>query len=193
MTDRPTDLPPDTPPPHNDLILAVARDRDRVAFGALFGHFAPRLKAYLMRLGADSATAEELVQEVMVMVWRRAETFDPGQANASTWIYTIARNKRIDSLRRQRRPEIDPDDPALVPDEPVAADRTVELAQQGARLRAALAQLPPEQADLLRLAYFEDLPHSAIAAKRNLPLGTVKSRLRLAMDRLRRLLKDDAL
>ena len=179
-----------------DRLLAVGRDRDRAAFAALFGHFAPRLKAYLRRQGCDAAGAEELVQEVMLLVWRRAETYDPAQASASTWVFTIARNKRIDVLRREQRPEIDPDDPALVPalvpDRPESADRRLETRQSAGRLREALKDLPPEQADLLRLAYFEDKPHSVISAERGIPLGTVKSRLRLAMERLRKALRDTA-
>ncbi len=174
----------------DDLLLAVGRARDRAAFAALFGYFAPRLKAYLRRLGADQQAAEELVQEVMLLVWRRAETFDPAQASASTWVFTIARNRRIDALRREQRPEIDPDDPALVPDPVTPADRALETAQASGRLRAAIRDLPPEQADLLRLAYFEDKPHSVIASERGIPLGTVKSRLRLAMERLRKTLRD---
>lgn len=174
----------------DELLLAVGRVRDRAAFAALFGHFAPRLKAYLRRLGSDGPAAEELVQEVMLLVWRRAETFDPTQASAGTWVFTIARNRRIDALRREQRPEIDPDDPALVPDPVEPADRALETAQDSGRLRAAIKELPPEQAELLRMAYFEDKPHSVIAAERGLPLGTVKSRLRLALDRLRKALRE---
>lgn len=175
----------------NYLVLAVGRERDRTAFSRLFNHFAPRLKAYLMRLGADSAGAEELVQEVMLLVWRRADTFDPAQANASTWIFTIARNKRIDILRRERRPEIDAEDPALVPATPEPADTTVEAYQEAVRLKAAIRALPEEQADLLRRAYYEDKAHSTISNECGLPLGTVKSRLRLALDRLRKALRED--
>ena len=175
----------------NDLLLAVARTRDRAAFAALFGHFAPRLKSYLVRLGAEGALADELVQDVMLTVWRRAESFDPARASAATWIFTIARNRRIDGLRREGRPEIDPADPALVPDAPEQADRALEGAQDTARLHAAIADLPAEQAELLRLAYYEDQPHSAIAQRTGLPLGTVKSRLRLALGRLRRTLVDE--
>ena len=184
---------PDVPPTAaasgpllNDLVVAVARDRDREAFAALFGHFAPRLKGYLMRLGASGAQVDELVQDVMLMVWRRAETFDPDQSSASTWIFTIARNKRIDAIRRERRPEFDVEDPALVPEAPESADRRIESTQETARLRSAILRLPAEQAELLRMAYFEDKPHSLIAEEQGLPLGTVKSRLRLAMARLRR-------
>ncbi len=176
--------------PLNELLLAVGQSRDRQAFAALFDHFAPRLKSYLLRLGTDAGSAEELVQEAMLLVWRRAETFDPAQANASTWVFTIARNKRIDGIRRERRPEIDPDDPALVPPMPESADVMVETAQETKRLQAAIASLPPEQAELLHLAYFEDIPHSAISSRKGIPLGTVKSRLRLALERLRKVLKE---
>ncbi len=175
----------------NDLVLAVARERSRTAFAALFSHFAPRLKSYLMRLGTEPGQAEELVQDVMLRVWRRAETFDPTQANANTWIFTIARNQRIDAVRRERRPEIDLTDPALVPEPVPPADRTLEAGQETARLNAAIGALPNDQAELLRLAYYEGTPHSAISAERGIPLGTVKSRLRLALDRLRRLLRED--
>lgn len=182
----------DTAPSLEDLLVAVGRERDRLAFGALFGHFAPRLKTYLRRLGCESGAAEELVQEVMLLVWRRAETYDPAQASASTWVFAIARNKRVDSLRREQRPEIDPNDPALLPDADEPADQRMETRQSNDRLRAALRELPPEQAELLRMAYFEDKPHSVISAENGIPLGTVKSRLRLAMDRLRKALRDVA-
>lgn len=180
----------DTAPSLESLLVAVGRERDKQAFGVLFGHFAPRLKTYLRRLGCDSGAAEELVQEVMLLVWRRAETYDPRHASADTWVFTIARNKRIDVLRREQRPEIDPDDPALVPEPDESADSRIEAKESSGRLRAALKDLPPEQAELLRMAYFEDKPHSVISAENGIPLGTVKSRLRLAMDRLRRSMKD---
>lgn len=179
---------PDARP--EDLLRAVARERDGTAFRALFVHYAPRVKSYIMRLGCPAATAEELMQEVMVTVWRRAETFDPAQASAATWIFTIARNRRIDLVRRERRPELDPDDPALVPASAIPADRTVEAAQDEARLKAAMEALPEPQRDLLTLAYYEDRAHSEIAAMRNLPLGTVKSRIRLALEKLRHTLAD---
>lgn len=167
------------------LLARVAENRDRAAFALLFEHFAPRLKAYLIRQGADTGAAEELMQEAMIMVWRRAGTFDSRQAGVSTWVFRIARNKRIDALRRDKRPELDPEDPALVPEAPEEADKAVERGQTEARLRAALKILPAEQAEVVRLAYFEDLAHGAVAEKTGLPLGTVKSRLRLAMARLK--------
>lgn len=174
----------------NTLLLRVAR-QDRQAFVALFQHFAPRLKSFLQKMGADAGTAEEIIQDVMVSVWRRAGTFDPALATASTWVFAIARNRRIDRLRQERRPEVDPDDPALVPDPEDPAERALLVEEESERLHRAIRLLPPEQADLLRMAYFEDKPHSAIATERNLPLGTVKSRLRLALARLRKVLGDD--
>jgi len=168
-----------------ELMTAVAERRDRAAFARLFEMFGPRVKAYLMRQGADRDTAEDLVQDVMLTVWRRAAQFDRNKAQVSTWVFTIARNRRIDGLRRTRRPEIDPEDPALVRDPDDPADQVVESAQRSARLHAAVAELPKEQGQLLRLAYFEDKSHSVIAGELSLPLGTVKSRMRLAMAKLR--------
>lgn len=172
----------------NDLMSRVARQRDRQAFVALFQHFAPRLKSFLLRAGMEVGAAEETIQDVMVTVWHRAESFDPAQAAVSTWIFAIARNRRIDRLRRDRRPTIDPNDPALVPDEADGSVETMLVEERAAELHRAIRELPPEQADLLRMAYFEDKAHSAIAAERQLPLGTVKSRLRLAVARLRKLM-----
>ena len=177
------DLSSDSAP--EDLMSAVAERRDRKAFMGLFQLFAPRVKAYLMRQGADKATAEDLAQDVLLTVWHRAAQFDRQKASASTWIFTIARNRRIDVLRRARRPEIDPEDPLLVREPEATPDHHVETAQRNARLRAAVAKLPEEQEKLLRLVYFEDKSHSVIAEELSLPLGTVKSRLRLAMAKLR--------
>ncbi len=177
-------------PESAELIQRIARLADRAAFSALFRLFAPRLKSYLMRQGCDFAEAEELMQETMVMVWRRAASFDPARASVATWLFTIARNKRIDALRRQRRPEIELDDPALVPDPAPGADEPVLAHERGQRLAAALAALPGEQAELIRLAYFDERVQSDIASATKLPLGTVKSRLRLALAKLRRALEE---
>ena len=174
----------------DDLIERIARVADREAFAELFRRFAPRIKSYLKRLGCETGQAEELTQETMVMVWRRAAMFDRRRASASTWLFTIARNKRIDTLRRERRPEIDPTDPALVPDPAPSAEEPLLLRQRAGRLAAALAELPREQAELIHLAYFDEHSQSAIAEARRLPLGTVKSRLRLALSRLRRSLEE---
>ena len=166
-------------------IAAIAERRDREAFAVLFRHFAPRLKSYICKLGTDSATAEELVQETMVMLWRKAAQFDPTKAAPSTWIFTIARNLRIDAIRRENRPEPDMTDPVFVPEPAALASETVEHRQRDARLRHAVMALPEDQRTVLQLAFFEDKAHSAIAAHLGIPLGTVKSRLRLAFGHLR--------
>lgn len=179
-----------TPEDHKQLMARIASSRDKAAFAALFGHFGPRVKAYLMRSGSTPDSAEELAQEAMVMVWRKAESFDPSQASVSTWIFTIARNKRIDAYRRMNRPELDENDPALVPDAPTAPDDAYADGEVSQAIRAAVETLPEEQAEMLRKAFFEDKAHSEIAAETGLPLGTVKSRLRLAIGRMRKQLKE---
>ncbi|HEX2590832.1 MAG TPA: sigma-70 family RNA polymerase sigma factor [Rhizomicrobium sp.] len=174
------------------LIEAVARSQDRAAFAMLFGHFAPRVKGYLMRLGANAAMAEELAQEAMLLVWRKAPLFDAGKATASTWVFTIARNLRIDAIRRERRPEIDPAE--LSPEPERAADAGMVRDEDDSRVREAITSLPKEQALVIELSFFADKPHSLIAQELGLPLGTVKSRLRLAMARIRAALgEEDAL
>ena len=172
-------------PNYENLIVLVGRDGDRSAFAALFAHFAPRIKSYLMRAGSDAGQADELTQEVMLLVWRKAARYDPTQANAATWIFAIARNKRIDAFRRTRRPELDLQDPSLIPEPPRPVDQAIDAAEQAERLSAAIKSLPEEQSVLLKQAFFEDKSHSTIAAESGLPLGTVKSRLRLALGRLR--------
>ncbi|MEJ0026480.1 MAG: sigma-70 family RNA polymerase sigma factor [Rhizomicrobium sp.] len=174
----------------NALVVRVAQVRDKAAFQLLFDHFAPRVKGYLMRLGAGNAVAEDLAQEAMLAVWRKAAMFDPAKASASTWIFTIARNLRIDAIRKERRPEPDPSDPSLLPDAERSADETMDWAKAEDRLRAALAGLPREQSRIIELSFLAKKPHSLIAVELGLPLGTVKSRIRLAMARLRLQLGD---
>ncbi len=172
------------------LIQAIATRADRGAFVALFTRFAPRVKAYLLRLGLDNATAEEHAQEVLLVVWRKATQFDPARATAAAWIFTIARNLRIDAARRaQRTPPLP--DPADEPSPEPGADAVLAAEDRSTRVRAALAALPAEQADVIRLAFFDDRPHADIERVLGIPLGTVKSRLRLAISRLRGLLDED--
>ncbi len=168
-----------------DLLTAISERRDRAAFERLFDFFAPRVRSYMLRLGAEPTAADDLVQDVMLTVWRRAVLFDPSKAGVSTWIFTIARNRRIDLIRRERRPEIDPNDPALVKEEEPASDAIIQREQSASIIRAAIAELPKAQSELLDLAYFQDMSHGEIAGALSLPLGTVKSRIRLAMDKLR--------
>lgn len=178
-----------TPGDHAALLQAVALHRDVVAFEALFRHFAPRLQSYMARLG-NSQQAEELAQEAMIAVWNKAAQFDPDRGAVSTWVFTIARNLRTDAFRRGARPELDPEDPALVPAAPASPDAALAARQAERRMHAALAQLPEEQLVLLRLSFFDDRSHGAIAERLGLPLGTVKSRLRLAFAKLRRALAE---
>ena len=173
------------------LIESIAAHNDRAAFATLFKHFAPRVKGYLIKIGTDRGQAEELTQEVMVTVWRKAATFDRRQASVSTWLFTIARNRRIDMVRRERRPEIDLSDPLLVPDEPIAPDDQLDAVDREARVAKALKTLPKEQADLVHEAFFLAKSHSEISEQTKIPLGTVKSRLRLAFGRLRKALEGD--
>ena len=186
-----TTAPPNGREALDQALVSIGSSRDKSAFALVFRHFAPRLRAFMIRGGCDRGDAEEIVQEVMVTIWRRAETFDPRQASASTWIFTIARNRRIDRLRRERRPELDPNDPALVPDAPRAADQSLALTQDTERLESAIATLPQEQRDILERAYYDEKPHSVIAEETGLPLGTVKSRLRLALGRLRKEVREN--
>lgn len=168
-------------------MIRVRDDRDRAAFAELFGHFAPRIKGFLMRSGADAGLAEECAQDVMTTLWRKADRFDPSRASLSTWLFTIARNRRIDLLRRENRPE--PEELPWGPEpEPDQAD-LVSLQQETNKLGKAIAALPPAQRDLIEKAYFGELTQSEIAGLTGLPLGTIKSRLRLTLDRLRHAMK----
>ena len=165
----------------------IQADQDQRAFAELFAHFAPRVKAFLMKSGASPSMAEECTQEVMATLWHKAHLFDPSRASVATWIFTIARNKKIDALRKQRRPE--PENLEWGPEaEPEAADILV-LQQESQQLTQAMTALPSQQRELIEKAYFGDLSHSEIAAETGLPLGTIKSRLRLALSKLRQTMK----
>jgi len=174
-----------------DLVERIAASADKAAFTRLFAYYAPRVKGYLLRLGMSQAEAEEVSQEVMVAVWRKAATFDRRQASVATWIFRIARNRRIDVFRRDQRAVLDANDPIFQPEPAAGADRLAEAAEREAQLRIAVAELPPEQRDLVRVTFYEDLSHSQVAERTGLPLGTVKSRLRLAFAKLKLRLADD--
>ena len=172
------------------LLLRVGSDRDRSAFEKLYDHFAPRLKSFLLRIGSDVSSAEEICQESMIMVWRRAETFNPDSAGASTWIFTIARNKRIDKLRKDNRPLPDLNDPSFFQMPVDKSDDILQRMEEEQKIKNALKNLPLEQAKLILSAYYEEKSHRKIADETNLPLGTVKSRIRLAINRLRSQLEE---
>ena len=174
----------------NGWVRAVAQAADRQAFAALFKHFAPRVKAYLMASGTPEALAEDLTQEAMVMVWRKAAMFDPARAGLSTWVFAIARNLRTDHFRRQDNrtaDEADHDSDDIADPMP-ALDEQLLTTQREAGVRRAIRQLSAQQAQILRLSFFEERPHARIAQELGIPLGTVKSRVRLAVNHLRRML-----
>lgn len=166
------------------LMISVRDRQDREAFAQLFRHFAPRVKGFLMKSGTAAALAEDCAQDVMATVWRKAHLFDPARASVTTWVYTIARNRRIDIARREARPE--PEDLPWGPEDEADPADGFALAQESERLGVALAALPEAQRVLIQKAYFGELSHGEIAAETGLPLGTIKSRIRLALDRLRR-------
>ncbi|GLS18220.1 RNA polymerase sigma factor [Labrys miyagiensis] len=180
---------PDTPALMAALVVAIAERADREAFARLFAFFAPRVKGFLMRRGANASLAEEIAQEAMLSVWRKAAHFQPERGTASTWVFTIARNLAVDRLRRDGPPPGAEAQPAEE-DAVESAETAMLSAEREQRLRAALATLSPEQNTILQLSFFQDRPHSEVAAELGIPLGTVKSRIRLAIARLRLLLDD---
>ena len=167
-----------------DWILRIGRDRDRAAFAALYREVAPRLRAFLRRGGVDGDQVEELLQEVMLTIWRKAHTFNPERGSAYSWAFTIARNRRIDHSRRRKWPEVEPEDPVLVPDTTPGLDTRIDSAKRARQIRAALARLPAEQALVIEEVYLKGRPQKDVAEENSLPLGTVKSRLRRALQRL---------
>jgi len=171
-------------------ITAIAARADRAAFAALFAFYAPRIKSMLMRAGASADTGEDIAQETLLTIWRKAAYFDPHRASASAWVFTIARNIRIDRLRHDKRAKLSMLYEMIEAEEPELPDATLDAAERAERVRAAIGQIPEEQVRVLQLSFFEGRAHGDIAQQLDLPLGTVKSRLRLAMNRLRHLLGD---
>ncbi|KPH73774.1 MAG: sigma-70 family RNA polymerase sigma factor [Bosea sp. (in: a-proteobacteria)] len=175
---------------HNALIVAIARSGDRNAFAKLFDHFAPRVKGLLMKAGTPAELAEEVAQETLLTVWRKAALFDPSKASAGTWISTIARNLRIDIARRETRSRLSQVYEIIDEDGPEQPDMAVWGAERDLRIRAAMTELSPDQYRAVELAFLEGLSHQDVAKQLAIPLGTVKSRLRLAMSHLRGRLED---
>ncbi len=185
--------PADVQPDWARLIGAVALQRDRAAFASLFEYFAPRVKTFMRRSGASETAAEELAQETMLALWRKAALFDPATTGAASWIFTIARNLRIDALRRERRSssnDIADVDAEFVLDDGPSPDTVLASTQADARIRSALSALSDEQLRVVELSFYQEKAHAEIAEVLGIPLGTVKSRLRLAMAKLRGLLGD---
>ena len=178
-----------------DNLVAIGESRDEVAFADVYSYYAGRVKSFLMGKGMADEIAEELTQEIMLTVWRRAESYDPKKAAASTWLFTIARNRRIDYLRGNSRIEVELDDEMLdveaTENDPQA--KFVSDAQAARQLERALEKLPQEQRQVMHLSYFRGQSHGAIAKWLDLPIGTVKSRIRLAMQAVRASLQSEDL
>jgi RNA polymerase sigma-70 factor (ECF subfamily) len=173
------------------LIGRVA-EGDREAFRRLFEHFAPRVKGLMLKAGASSDDAEEIAQETLLAVWRKAAQFDPVSAGASAWIFTIARNLRIDSVRRVARTGVVDHEAELeyLVDPAEQVDDAMARNDEADRIARVLSCLSEEQSMAIRLSFIEERPHPEIADFLGIPLGTVKSRIRLAMNRLRALLDE---
>jgi RNA polymerase sigma-70 factor (ECF subfamily) len=174
-----------------DLLSRIATERSDGAFRRLFEEFGPQIRHYMMRHGADAATAEELAQETLLAVWRKAAQYSAAKGTPATWMFSIARNLRIDRLRREVCwQELSDDVAEGTPSEDAPPDATASERQRQARVQAALTALPDDQRNVVALAVIEGLPHHAIAERLSLPLGTVKSRLRLAYQKVRAALED---
>lgn len=180
----------DAPRTMADLLQRVAANGDVEAFKVLFETYAPRVKSYMLRQGADAATAEELAQETLLAVWRKAALYSDEKGSATTWIFTIARNLRIDRLRKEVVWQPLPENNDERPSEDPAPDEELSERERAEKVRAMLAELPPDQSEVVNLAFLEGLSHSEIAKRLDLPLGTVKSRMRLAYQKIRDALED---
>jgi len=179
-------------------LVEIGARKDEQSFCVIYNHFAGRVKSFLIGKGMDDETAEELMQEIMITVWRKSHTYDPAKAAASTWIFTIARNRRIDFLRGNYRVEVELDDALLEheSDNEEAArplDEELNLLQNSNRLHEALEELPKEQKQVMHLSYFRGQSHGDIASWLGLPVGTVKSRIRLALQSVRNNLKEEGI
>lgn len=173
-----------------DLLRRIAEQADASAFRELYLVYGPRVKAYMMRKGTDAATAEDLAQETLLAVWRKASLYAGDRGSITTWIFTIARNLRIDLLRREAPWQELPDWRLQEPSEEALPDEAVAEKQRQTRIRALLAELPADQREVVGLSYLEGLSHSEIATRLRMPVGTVKSRMRLAYQKIRKGVED---
>lgn len=191
--DKPTEASAALRKRMGDNLKAIGRDRDENAFADFYNYYAGRVKSFLMGKGMTEEISDELMQEIMLIVWRRAESYDPEKAAASTWLFTIARNRRIDYLRGNSRIEVELEDEMLdvENDESETQAGYVDAEQAAERLHRALEKLPQEQRQVMHLSYFRGQSHGDIAEWLDLPIGTVKSRIRLAMQAVRSSLKDE--
>jgi RNA polymerase sigma factor (sigma-70 family) len=167
----------------------IAENQSKDSFKTIFKYFAPRLKSYLIKLGAVDNQAEEVIQEVMIAVWTKSASYDKSKSSVGTWIYTIARNKRIDKIRKEKRHYLSESDEGL--EIPVESTQEKEIfsSEISVKLSKHIENLPKEQGKLLKLSYFYDKTHADISEELNIPLGTVKSRIRLALIKMRHLVE----
>ena len=177
--------------PFIEALAKVAESQDISSFKKIFDYFSPRLKSFLMRSGADEAIAEEIIQETMTIIWTKADYYDPKVASPSTWIYTIARNKKIDILRKSRKAILEDIDTAILPPVESKADENIEHDQKFEMIAQYLDGLPEDQLNLLKMNFFEEKSHGEISEITKIPLGTVKSRIRLALEKIRGKLEQD--
>ena len=170
-------------------IKLIGNNQDKSAFGVIFKHFAPRLKSFLLKAGSTDSQAEEVIQEVMIAVWTKSSTYDDTKSSVSTWIYTIARNKRIDKIRKEKRHYLSESDEGLEIPIDSTQEKEIFSAQLSSSLKKYMSNLPKEQSDLLQLSYFYNKTHADISEELKIPLGTVKSRIRLALSKMRHLVE----
>ena len=170
---------------HAALMARVANASDKQAFSDLFAFFAPKVKGLMLKQNVDPELAEELMQETMLTVWTKAGQFTKGRGSVSAWIFTIARNKRIDRFRKQGiRHYVDVDEFEFPDDSQDSEDQL--LASERDRLVAsATEKLPEEQKQVVKMSFIDDLPQIEIANQLGIPLGTVKSRMRLAYNKIK--------
>ena len=170
----------------SDLLLEIVR-KNKAAFEEFFNRYAQKVKFLMLKMGATDLDSEEISQEVMVILWRKAELYDPKKSPVSAWLYTIARNYRVDLLRKGSRSVIDINDPTFVPEPHLNSAQILIRSERQARITLVLNQLTPDRKELIISAFFEGLTHAELAKKYKKPLGTIKSRLRLIYDSLRKI------
>jgi RNA polymerase sigma-70 factor, ECF subfamily len=183
-------MPGDSEAEIRDLMNRVALGRDRDAFESLFLYFGPRVKGLMIKSGATPDLAEDIAQEALITVWRKAPLYSPEKGKVATWVFTIARNLRIDRLRRQSSGPYEDVEDLDLPSQDAGGEEALLGRQRDERVALALGELQPDQRRVIELSFVEDMPQSEIAKKLNLPLGTVKSRMRLAYGKLRERLED---
>jgi RNA polymerase sigma-70 factor, ECF subfamily len=176
--------------PMDTFLRDIAKNQNPAAFKSVFVAYTPRVRAYMIRRGVDAATAEEIAQETLLTVWRKAALYASATGHPNAWIFTIARNLRVDRLRRERPCQELTSAVFDLASADQSADDAVADKEVTQAVRLALAQLPQHQREIIQLAYVDGLSHSEIAVRLSLPLGTVKSRMRLGYEKLHSALSD---